>query len=124
MIFFIYSITAQSISEAIEGTYSRFCHETIGAIKKCEEIQSNVKDIGESYYRLAIHCLKLYRSGSNENNKLDMCKLIIKSVLRGMRYNSKNARLQFPRLLKLQMINSNELAAVFDDEVTKNNRGI
>lgn len=108
------SFTAQTLSQEIGSFFRRCCQETLKTIEKCENIQSY--DLGESYYRLAIYCLKHHRSGSNEN-QLEMSKLLIKSISRGMRYNSKNARLQFPRLLQLPTINTVELTAVFNDEV-------
>lgn len=73
-------------------------------------------DIGESYYRLAIVSWNRTNEGPKEN-QLEMQKLLIKSVLRGMRHGSKNARLQFPRLLLLKNINSRELTDLFNEEV-------
>lgn len=72
--------------------------------------------IGESYYRLAIFCFKHSTSGLI-TNKFETNKLLIKTILRGMRYESKNARLQFPRLLQLSNINANELCDIFNEEV-------
>lgn len=128
-IFHLYDISftfvAQSVSQQIV-TFSQQCHtETIAALEKCEQslkgmFSSNFlvdeKEIGESYYRLAIFCLKQLNSGLI-TDQLETGKLLIKSVLRGMRHNSTNARLQFPRLLQLPNINANELTAIFNEEV-------
>lgn len=102
------------MSQEIRSYFRECCQQTLKTIEKCEKLQSH--DVGESYYRLAMFCLKHHRTGSNEN-QLEMSKLLIKSISRGMRYNSKNARLQFPRLLQLPMINTAELTVVFNDEV-------
>lgn len=103
----------------------RLCVETITLAEKCEESRlqtySNLSmkehDIGESYYRLAIFCLKQLKSGPWDG-RLEVSKLLVKSVLRGMKHDSKNARLQFPRLLQLPNIDSPELTGIFDAEVT------
>lgn len=77
-------------------------------------------EIGESYFRLAIFCLKQSNTELSID-ELEMGKLLIKSIFRGMRHDSKNARLQFPRLLQIPNINSNELCAIFNEEVNRNN---
>lgn len=71
-------------------------------------------DIGESYYRLAIFCFKQSKTQSIVH-ELETEKLLIKSILRGMRHDSKKARLQFPRLL--QIGNVEELNTLFNQEV-------
>lgn len=76
--------------------------------------------IGESYYQLALFNIKHLKSGS-EANQLETAKLLIKSILRGIRYGSNNARLQFTRLLQLTNINTNELTDLFNKEVNKCN---
>lgn len=108
--------TARTIQQEIGSYFRRCCYQTLEKIEECECLSLKQHDIGESYYRLAIFCLKYHRSGSNEN-QLEMSKLLIKSIFRGMRHNSKNARLQFPRLLQLPLINTTELTATFNDEV-------
>lgn len=112
----ICSSTARTVSQEIESFFRRRCRQTLETIEKYDRSTINERNIGESYYRLAIFCLKHHRSGSSEN-QLEMSKLLIKSISRGMRHNSKNARLQFPRLLQLPSINSTELTMVFNDEV-------
>lgn len=75
-------------------------------------------EIGESYFRLAIFCLKHYSSGLIVDQLDEISQLLVKSILRGMRHGSKSARLQFPRLLQLPNINSPELTEIFTKEVT------
>ncbi|XP_055310881.1 DNA-dependent protein kinase catalytic subunit-like [Sitodiplosis mosellana] len=116
---------SQSMSQLI-GTYARrCCNETIALAEKCEESRAQAyssnfsmkeHDIGESYYRLAIFCLRQLKSDTQEN-RLETTKLLIKSILRGMRHDSKNARLQFPRLLQLPNIDSPVLTDLFNGEV-------
>lgn len=93
---------------------SQNCKETIAVLEKC----ANINDIGESYYRLALFGLKQFRSlDINEKHANELGKSLIVSVLRGMRYGSKNARLQFPRLLHLPNIRTSEMTEVFIQEV-------
>ncbi|XP_031631692.1 DNA-dependent protein kinase catalytic subunit-like [Contarinia nasturtii] len=117
---------SQNISESV-GTFARrCCNETISFAEKYEANQLQMlqttqtamkeNDIGESYYRLAVFSWKQTNAGSEES-QLEVQKLLIKSILRGMRHNSKNARLQFPRLLQLKKINSRELTDLFNQEV-------
>lgn len=119
IVFYFYCI-ARSVSLEIDSFFQRSCYKTIETIEKYEKNRSAAKeqDIGESYYRLAIFCSKHHQSGSNEN-RFEMSELLIKSVLRGMRFGSKNARLQFPRILQLPAINTMKLTAVFNEEVIK-----
>lgn len=115
--------TAQTISHQIYGCSQRTCKEAVDVLKKCEQIESQAlstkitNDIGESYYQLALFCLKQSKSTESDDNQTDFQKLLIVSVLRGMRHGSKNARLQFPRLLQLSNINSTELKTIFEEEV-------
>lgn len=106
--------------------YSHNCwNETITLAEKCEESQStgfstnfSVKEsgIGESYYRLAMFYLH-YLDEKVVSCSIDTEALIIKSILRGMRYHSKNARLLFPRLLQLSSINQPATIRLFNKEV-------
>lgn len=120
--------TAQTIAQQIKAFSQRSCSDGITVLEKCEKIRSQIhyadcsmakeNDIGESYYRLALFCLKQSKAKPELNeHQLEMEKLLIISVLRGMQYGSKNARLQFPRLLQLPNINTKELTDIFNQEV-------
>lgn len=118
--------TAKTISQIIGSFARRCCDETMDLAEKCEESRlqayssqfSMIKehDIGESYYRLAIYCQRQLKSGMDDD-QFGTTKSFIKSILRGMRNDSENARLQFPRLLQLPNIDSTELSVLFNEEV-------
>lgn len=113
------------MSHYIDTFAHRCCDDTIALAEKCEKNQSQTyseiyssNTIGESYYRLAIFGIK----HSKTSDKFETGKLLIKSILRGMRLDSKNARLQFPRLLQLPNINTIELTSLFNEEVSVNSQ--
>lgn len=114
--------TARGVSHQIGQFSRRCCNETIALAEKCEQTlrstHFSMKEhgIGESYYRLALLNLKHLKVGT-EASQLESAKLVIKSILRGMRCESKNARLQFTRLFHLSNINTEELTAIFNAEV-------
>lgn len=117
-----FSNTAKGVSYQIQLFSRRCCNETITLAEKYaqsglltnERIDTHA--LGESYYQLALFNIKYLKSES-EANQLETSKLLIKSILRGMRHDSKNARLQFTRLLQLPNINSKELTDLFNQEV-------
>lgn len=113
------------MAKLIASFTRRCCNETIALAEQCEENRSQMYStnfsmkehgIGESYYRLAIFSLNQLKSGPEEN-RIEATKMLIKSILRGMRHDSKNARLQFPRILQLPNIDSTELTDLFNEEV-------
>lgn len=108
------------------NSYSRqSCRESIAILEKCQQNRSQSQfgsskgadDIGESFYRLALFCLKQLKTTKSDEHQLEMEELLIVSVLRGMQFGSKNARLQFPRLLQLANINTEKLTGVLNQEV-------
>lgn len=120
--------TAQCIAQQINAFSQRSCSDAITVLEKCEQNRSQIhyadgsmakeNDIGESYYRLALFCSKQSKAKPQlDEHQLEMEKLLIISVLRGMQHGSKNARLQFPRLLQLPNINTKELTDIFNREV-------
>lgn len=114
------------MSQLISTFARQCCNETITLAEKYEKSQSQMYStesqsskehhLGESYYRLALFSLKQLKS-SPSDDQFETTKFVIKSILRGMRHDSKNARLQFPRLLQLPNIDSTELTAIFNEEV-------
>lgn len=125
LVFCFLFFTAQTVSEQISIFSRQCCNETISLLEKSEENRSNstgdaINGIGESYYRLAIFSLKQWKNHGTEINQIEMEKLLIKSILRGMRCDSKNARLQFPRLFQIVNINTTEMTDLFNAEVRKN----
>lgn len=114
--------TAKGVLSQIQLFSRRCCNETIALAEKYEQnepVTNATMDghaIGESYYRLALFNIKHLKFGT-EANQLETAKCLIKSILRGMRYDSKNARLQFTRLLQLPNINAKELTDLFNEEV-------
>lgn len=121
---FLFVFTAKTIAQKIAIFSNRCCNQTISVVEKHEQnlrqnhlISDSMNEIAESYYRLSTFSLKQWKSGKI-TNQIETEKLIIKSILRGMRYDSKNARLQFPRLFQIENINTTELTDLFNAEVT------
>lgn len=112
-------LSAQNAAERIGQFATHCCSKTIELLEKYESsnIYEKSHEIGDSYHRLALFCLQHYSSGLIINGLNEIGKLLIKSILRGMRHGSKSARLQFPRILEIPNINEEELDAVFNDEV-------
>lgn len=73
------------------------------------------RTIGESYNRLAMFYLQHLSSSNEMQQKTEA--LIVESVLRAMRYSSKSAQLQFPRLFQLEHIEQPNMMALFNKEV-------
>lgn len=124
---FYYLILAPNIAAQIALFSTDCCTKMIGLLEQCENSLNELlslnfsekeHEIAESYYRLAIFCLKHHSSGLIVDQLEEVSKLLIKSILRGMRHGSKSARLQFPRLLQLPNINNPELSETFTREVT------
>lgn len=71
--------------------------------------------IGETYQKLAMFCLE--HLGARPT--IEQQKNVIIYVLRGMRHDSKEGHLQFPRILQLTNVEDFELAEKFDEEVSQ-----
>lgn len=92
----------------------------IESVKVAEEISSSShmdnKILGNVYYKLGIFCYD--RMESNVSASLE--RNFVKSVLRGMSYNSKEARNLFPSLLEMNSLtNDSQISALFISESKK-----
>lgn len=75
--------------------------------------------IGEMYNRFGMFCQQYYGSASGDDLPHDDAERnILVSILRGMKYGSKNARLQFPRILKLPFLIRMQSSDEFNREVS------
>lgn len=72
--------------------------------------------MGESYNRMALFCQEYY-GNEKLHRSIETEQMIITSVLRGMQFNSKNARFQFPRILQLPALKKMILSDAFNEEV-------
>lgn len=122
---FLLSLLVENIPRRI----FEYCHncwiDTAEITEKCEMSQRqifatnftvNESGIGETYNRLATFCLQNVDNES-EMNRADTDSMIVESVLRGMKYHSKGARIQFPRLLQLVGMGILTLSKKFNEEV-------
>ncbi|XP_059610251.1 DNA-dependent protein kinase catalytic subunit-like [Phlebotomus argentipes] len=78
--------------------------EVAGEIAESSQIDSKI--LGNTYYKMASYCYD--RIGEN-NKSLSLEQNFILSVLRGMRYNSREARNLFPALLEMPNLKSNSI---------------
>lgn len=72
--------------------------------------------IGQTYETLAQFCLD-YNANARLRD-LDMDEILVRSILRGMQYESRNAQQQFPLLLQLPNIDHATWKTIFNDEVS------
>lgn len=115
-----------SITERI---YDRMCldfKKSIELAEKCENSANRmfstnfsvkVNGIGEMYNRFAMFCQQYNGIDGCDKIPLDVERNILVSVLCGMRFGSRNARLQFPRLLQLPNLMNTQLADEFGKQV-------
>lgn len=116
-----------------ERIYDHVCsdfRESIELAEKCEASDNrmfstnfSLKDngVGEMYNRFAMFCQQYYGIEGIDGTvelQLDAERNILVSVLRGMKYGSKNSRLQFPRILQLPYLMDMQLADEFNKEVS------
>lgn len=118
------------ISESItERIYDYMCfgfHKSIELAENCIEsgnrifstnFSVKVNGMGEMYNRFAMFCQQYYSIESIDELPLDAERNILVSILRGMKFGSKNSRLQFPRILQSPNLMNMRLADDFDKEV-------
>lgn len=114
----IMQYTKLSTSDAIDV---RLFDHTVKTLAKVIDLVDDgetgaVRDsnfIGDTYQRIAMFSIQnLHRMPDIETEKN-----VVRSVLRGMRHNSKTAQLQFPQILTLSSISIPELTYLFDEEV-------
>lgn len=112
-----------------ERIYDRMCldfHKSIELAEKCEEsgnrmfstnFSVQVNGIGEMYNRFAMFCQQYNGIEGREKVALDVERNILVSILCGMKFGSRNARLQFPRILQLPYLLNTQLAEEFGKQV-------
>lgn len=125
LIFFFFLIS-ESITERI---YDHVCvdlRKSIELAEKCEmsanrmfstNFSVKVNGMGEMYNRFAMFCQQYYGIDTTDELPMDAERNILVAVLRGMKFGSKNSRLQFPRILQLPNLMNMRLAEDFDKEV-------
>lgn len=69
--------------------------------------------VGDTYHRMATFCLQ----NTKLIPKMEIQKYVVQYFLRAVRYDSKEARLQFPQILLLSEINTVDLGEHFNTEV-------
>lgn len=72
--------------------------------------------IGQTYDTLAQFCLD-YNANERLADVPNMDDILVRSILRGMQYESPNAQQQFPLLLQLPDVDQATWKTVFKDEV-------
>lgn len=124
---FFFNLTDNIYERIFDHAY-KCMRDTILLAEKCEQSGSKVFSVnfsiknygvGECYNKLATFCQQYY--GNEKFADLDAIeteKNIIISVLRGMRHHSKDARLQFPRILQLPNLEDTTLTEQFIEEVS------
>lgn len=70
------------------------------------------------YNRFGMFCQQYCDIESIEELPLDVERNVLVSFLRGMKFGSKNSRLQFPRILQLPKLINMQLADDFNKEVS------
>lgn len=119
---------SENVYERIFDNSYQCLKSMIALAEKCEDAGNKVYSvnfslknygIGECYNKIASFCQQYYENEHLEHrDTLETQKNIIVSVLRGMRYSSKEARLQFPRILQLQYLENFDLVETFVQEVS------
>lgn len=119
----IYSVAVGLVSRTYE--YPKECFKQIMSLNekylKADNRNGNSEEaieIGESYSRLAMFYLQ-HLASANTDRQTETEALIVESILRAMRYSSKEAQIQFPRLFELKYIEQPDIVALFNREVTK-----
>lgn len=114
----------------MDRIYDFSCHclkQSIGLAEKCEyydfetqhysaNFSASLNGIGESYNRLAMFCQE-YHGNHSPRESQEMERMFMISILRGMKHNSKNARLQFASILQLSNLKNGQLMETFNEEV-------
>lgn len=72
--------------------------------------------VSEMYNRFGMFCQEYYDM-DDRHQSIDTERNILVNVMRAMRYGASNARLQFPRILKLPHLINMELVREFNQEV-------
>lgn len=99
---------------AVFGFVCESFRQRINLTEILESSTPGTTKIGDAYSRFAMACIKYFSIGEAVETE----HTIIQSVLRGMKCNSKNARLMFPRLLQLPHLIDGTLADDFNTEVS------
>lgn len=108
------------LGDMVSWTYElpKECFKQILSLNEQNSKADGAIEIGECYSRLAMFYLQ-HLTSAHMNSPTETEALIVKSILRAMRYSSKAAQIQFPRLFELRNIEHPDMVALFNLEVRK-----
>uniref|UniRef100_A0A4W3HBY9 DNA-dependent protein kinase catalytic subunit n=1 Tax=Callorhinchus milii TaxID=7868 RepID=A0A4W3HBY9_CALMI len=123
--------SSEEIQEVVIGLHRKTLHYLERAVRKAEEeVQSlagehvDIAGVIEAYVNLANFCDRCLREKEESATAINFSEqqtfpaCVVEKILKAMKYNSKEARLKFPRLLQIVKLYSAETLDLMKKEVS------